>query len=135
MCYYVCMNIQVTTISHTEQRYATTGDWWFDDNGDLQVRISNVEDTESEALVALHEIVEALLCRHRGISEESVTEFDTTHPELEDPGSSPLAPYHKEHTSATAIELSVCKELDMGWEDHNERLEALYKSSDNTELS
>ena len=36
------MNITIKTIAHDKQRYDTVGDWWFDDEGDLQIRVSRV---------------------------------------------------------------------------------------------
>ena len=41
--------------------------------------------------------------RHRGIAEPDILAFDVANPDLDDPGMSPEAPYHREHVKATAI--------------------------------
>lgn len=120
------MNISVKTIPHSEQIYETTGNWLWDSEGNLEIYISKVGDWRSEMAVAVHEIIEALICNDRGISEESVSSFDISNPELEDPGLSSDAPYHAEHMFATSVEMLLVAELGVDWNVHNEKLESLY---------
>jgi hypothetical protein len=119
------MRITVLSIPQAEQRYDTLGDWWFDADGTLQVRVSSDQSlrdgkpTEAEqALIALHELVEALLCRQRGITAEAVTEFDTAFAETigqanpdAEPGDHPRAPYRREHRFAMLVEHLFAHEL------------------------
>jgi hypothetical protein len=78
------MDIIARTIPHEQQRYPTTGDWELQPAGctihtrpaALHVRVSKMPDERYEQLVAVHEIIEALLCKQAGVSEESVSEFD-----------------------------------------------------------
>ena len=116
------MNIHVEIIPHDRQRYSTSGDWFFDEWGDLQIKVDDVGHWKSETMVAIHEIIEALLCKDRGIKETDVTKFDTDHPELEDPGLSVEAPYYEEHKIATYIERDVCLHLREDWNEHYERI-------------
>jgi hypothetical protein len=67
----------------------------------------------------LHELVESFLCLKDGVSEESVTKFDVEHPELEEPGDHPDAPYHKQHMVATQVERTVCEATGIDWDEHN----------------
>ena len=97
------MQIIIEVVDHIEQRYPTVGDWEWDDELEfkrLHIKVSRLDNHKHEFLVALHEWVEAILCWHRGITQESVTEFDKHNPELVEPGDSPRAPYHVEHRQA-----------------------------------
>jgi hypothetical protein len=121
------MNIFIKTIPHSEQRYPTCGDWWFIDDT-LQIRVSNLNNKDYEALLAMHELSEALLCEKRGIKEKDVTIWDGTfekaredYPEIfgdTEPGDHPKAPYNKEHMFASRLEHSVAMELGILWEDY-----------------
>ena len=112
--------LTVNVIPQSKQRYPTVGDWMFDGLGDLNMKISDMGNRDYEFMVAIHEAVEAWLCRKRGISEESVTAFDTSEYglKLEDPGSDPKAPYHKEHMLALKIEKMICKEMKLNWDEY-----------------
>ena len=120
--YTSMMNIIIKTITHDTQNYDTTGDWDIKENGDIEIRVSNVDHWKTQYLVALHEMIEVALCKDRGISQEEVEEFDRGHPELEDPGSDPQAPYYKEHSTAVEIEQRMARELGVDWDEHCDRL-------------
>lgn len=70
------MNIIIKTIPHKEHRYDTVGNWWFDEKGNLEIRVSDMKNWKYEFLVALHELVESALCKSRNIKEKDVTNFD-----------------------------------------------------------
>ena len=70
------MKINIETIPHGDQRYPTVGDYWDDENGVMQVRVSDMKDWRYEALVVIHELVEMFLTKHRGIPEHEISEFD-----------------------------------------------------------
>lgn len=116
------MKIQIETIPHETQRYPTVGDYWDAEDGTIQVRVSNLADWRQEALVAVHEMVEMILTRHRGISEESISDFDIAFERgrergqvLGEPGDDPRAPYRREHFFATNLERLLAAELDVDW--------------------
>src|ERR1051326_3142742 len=115
------MRINIETIPHESQRYPTVGDYW--QEGDVeQVRISAMEDWRYEVLVTIHELTEMALTRHRGISEQEITDFDITFENerrnghrAEEPGDDPHAPYRREHTFATNLERLLAAELNVDW--------------------
>jgi hypothetical protein len=116
------MTIHIETIPHEQQRYPTVGDYWEDDGGVEQVRVSRLSDWRYEALVAVHELVELLLAKHRSIQEEKISEFDIQFERdrelgrvLGEPGDDPRAPYRREHFFATNVERLLAAELDVDW--------------------
>lgn len=120
--------IDVRTRLHKTQRYDTCGNWAFRnciETGDLIVAVSRMRDWRYEALVAVHEIIEALLCKARGISEEAVTAFDKAHPDADEPGDHPDAPYGREHCFATLIERLLATEFGVDWAEYEKAIDAL----------
>jgi hypothetical protein len=120
------MKIVLETIPQAQQRYETLGDWWFDSDGTLQIRVTSddpiIPSEYDQFCIALHELVEVMLCKQRGITQQQVDDFDNQwiaqHPdylnsELNDkePGDDPTAPYRQEHGFASIIEALMAKEL------------------------
>jgi hypothetical protein len=89
-----------------------------------------MESLESEYLVAIHEFVEAILCRNSFISTEDVDNWDMDHPELDEPGADVGAPYHDQHMTAEFVERVVCQALGLSWLEHCENVR---RASDPTE--
>lgn len=118
------MNVRILTILHHHQRYATVGDWQFRFD-DLFVNVSSLDNEDYEFLVGLHEMIEAYLCLKAGISEESVTEFDTSFAGVGEPGDDPRAPYHNQHKFAMHIEQLVALELGVDWEAYADAIDDL----------
>jgi hypothetical protein len=125
------MNVKIEVIDHKDQNYSTCGDWRFDENGDLVIKVSKLSDWRREMLVAIHELAEVLLCKHRVITTASVDAFDKAFeaaraPDNEDePGDDPAAPYVKEHCIATGIERIMAAELGVSWKEYEEELSKL----------
>lgn len=128
------MNITIKTIPHDQQRYATCGDWWEDEQGNLEIRVSDMGNPVYESLIALHELVEFLQCKKRGITTAQVDEFDMQfekaralglHGEDDEPGDHPDAPYRKEHFFATNIEALMAGQLDVNWQEYEKAVYAL----------
>lgn len=154
-------NVYIQTIDHKDQRYETVGDWyqgqlWGEDGGEVSGRecngdtdiisISKIGNWRYEILVGIHELVELILCRHAGVSEESVTEFDEAfeaarinaasnakdgwfhfmnewyEPNAE-PGDSLLAPYYMQHQTATYVERLIARKLGVDWTTYEKALE------------
>lgn len=117
------------SIPHSDHRYPTVGDWQFRYAPDgcvrIDVQVSATADWRHAALIAVHELIEAILCRHRGISQDEVDEFDLAHPELADSGASESAPYHIEHMIAEDIERELAACLNVDWLDYTAALESL----------
>lgn len=117
------------SIKQSEQRYETLGDWWDDENGCTQIRVTHLKNPDSEFLVALHELVEQYLCKKRGITDEAVTAHDVMfekersegkHGSMDEPGDDIRAPYRKEHCTSEIVERIVANELGISWKDHND---------------
>ena len=123
------MRIQIETIPHEQQRYSTTGDWQWDPEDTLQMHVSTLPDWRFSALIAVHELVEALLCRAHGVTTEMVDAWDMgPGKELDDPGDDPRAPYHREHDFAVGIERLFAHELGVDWNAYGDALDALYEA-------
>jgi hypothetical protein len=119
------MKIVIETIPHEAQRYDTVGDWWFDPDGSLQIRVSAMGDEQAEQLVAVHELVEVILCQARGVSTEAVDAFDLNYHDAGEPGDSPSAPYRDEHCFATAVERMLCAAMGRSWSAYDDLVSAL----------
>jgi len=138
------MNVTIEIIPHEQQRYPTAGDWVFDSDGNLRIRVSKLSDWRKEMLVALHELVEVLKCKHDGVTQESVDAFDIEYekrreealnsemPEadkalvaIDEPGDQPNAPYAKQHCLATGVERLMAAALDVNWHEYELEIEAL----------
>lgn len=143
------MDINIKTIPHKEQRYETVGDWWFEYKntsakpytGDseinplapssLEIRVSDLGNPYMEACVKVHELIEVILCAHRGITQEQVDKFDNDfeanrQPDnFDEPGDDPSAPYRKEHCFATGIERLLVAELGLDWKEYEEAINNL----------
>jgi hypothetical protein len=138
------MRIVIETIDHKDQRYDTVGDWQTDTpftfcmqpagniagvHCDLLIRVSRMKDWRSEALVAIHELVEALLCKHAGITAEQVDAWDMHSGDYcfgkpvkegypDEPGDSSRAPYHLQHLAAMIVEYILASHLSLDWGEH-----------------
>lgn len=117
--------ITMLSISHDQQRYETIGDWLYPDKNELLITVSKMDDWRYEVLVAVHELVEAVLCQDRDITQEEVDEFDLVHKNEEEPGDNPEAPYHAEHVFAGNVERLLAHELGVEWSEYEEAIAKL----------
>lgn len=124
--------MHIETIPHESQRYPTVGDYWSDENGVEQIRVSEMMDWRYEVLVAVHEIVEMALTRQRGIAEQAITEFDIRFEQDKEKalvsgeaGDNVNAPYRKEHFFATNLERLFAAELGVDWFEYDRYVDAL----------
>lgn len=128
------MRIVIEVIPHNDQRYNTAGDWWIDDNGDWQIRVSRISrdvndlHRRMEFLIGIHELVELALCARAYITEETVTEFDewfAKEGNAGEPGDDITAPYYLQHQIATGIERIMAAHLGVGWKHYDDLVNAL----------
>ncbi len=112
-------NISVKIIPHSKQRYETSGDYWIDRRGTIQIRISKSRNWRHEALLLMHELTEMLLCIDRGVSFKAIDRFDMNFKGDGEPGDDPRAPYYRQHQFATKIERLLAKELRVNWRAYN----------------
>src|SRR5208337_252360 len=121
------MNIVIRTIDHKDQRYETVGDWQPLMGPNLLITVSDLGNPKMNALVAIHELIEALLCKFNDpeITTEIVDSFDMSHENLDEPGESSEAPYHLQHTRATIIEKLLSDWLKIDWDEYEKRIQEL----------
>jgi hypothetical protein len=125
------MNVTIKTIKHSKQRYPTIGDWYFDKNDDLVIKVSVMGDRRFEMLVAVHELIEVLICDEFGITDEEVTAFDIAFERKrlpgnkDEPGNDAQAPYFQEHQFATKVEKMLAKKLKVNWREYEKAAEVL----------
>ena len=122
------MKIIIETIPHEQHRYTTVGDWYYDDDKTLHIKVSNLSDWRREMLVAVHELVEVLTCKQDGVTQEMVDDFDN-HFEAsraegneDEPGDEPTAPYVKQHCLATGIERILAQQWGVNWKEYEQEL-------------
>jgi hypothetical protein len=128
----VCIKTIPAEVGH-RCGYATAGDWWYDEEGVLQIRVTELGDRRSEAAIAMHEWAEAEHCRLANVSDAQICQFDTQfeseratglHSATEEPGDDPRAPYRESHWRAIHVERALCHALDLPWDEHNGNVES-----------
>jgi hypothetical protein len=125
------LKIDIQTIPHHDQRYETVGDWFYSPDGRLHIRVSELDNWRFEACIAIHELVECVLCRYTGITEAEVDEFDKAfeanrdEDNTDEPGDDSNAPYRTQHCIATGVERVVAALLNVDWSTYDEAVNAL----------
>jgi hypothetical protein len=142
------MKILIETIPHPTQRYPTPGDWeWknalnaglakptdpIEKRGEsvLHVRVSNMKDLRHEWLMAIHEVIEAMLCTNDCVSAAEVDSFDKqwkpiqAFGECTEPGNDPKAPYYHQHRFASVVEELLAMELKVDWQAYDAEVKGL----------
>ena len=118
------MNIKIISTPQNKIRSNQLGDWWLFGDDTYVVHVLETLTPEGQLAVAIHELIEAVLCRKHGVNEHQVCAFDDhyeaerkegQHTEDDEPGDHPLAPYRKEHQDATFVERAVCHVLGISW--------------------
>lgn len=138
------MKIIIETIPHETQRYPTCGDWYYEPDGTLVIKVSDLGDWRREALVAVHELVEVLIAKHKGITVQQVDEFDTAYEKdrqqrleaaqtqaekelilIDEPGDAPGCPIGREHSVASGVERILAALLEVDWGPYEKQIETL----------
>ena len=118
------MNITTTIVK--AMRYKTVGDWTFDDFGNLQIQVLDTGNEQYNTLIAVHELVEAALCRFAGITSEQVDEWDMKAPFANGDGPYTAGcPYLMQHNCAEMIERSVCTWMELSWEVYSDFIDKM----------
>jgi hypothetical protein len=140
------MRITIETVAHADQRYSTCGDWYYEGDGNIVIRVSDMPDWRMPMLVAIHELVEVLKCKHDGIDQRVVDAFDIAFEkdrdskladptisesdkaliEFAEPGDQASAPYRAQHCLATGVERIMAYALDVTWADYEVEVEKLH---------
>ena len=123
--------IEIEFIDHDKHRYDTVGDYFYDAEGVLKIKISKMGDQRYERLVLIHELIEIFLIEHAGITIDDIDEFDIQFEkdrkegDVSEPGFADLAPYRLQHTFATGVELQLAALLDVNWNDYDKTVNEL----------
>jgi hypothetical protein len=130
------MKIVIEVIPHAAQRYPTVGDWYWEKplgrdlpGNVLHIKVSDTHDWRESLLIAIHELVEAAGCSEQGITQEAIDKWDFDYDGEGEPGDHPKAPYHSQHTFATAVERQVAEMLRVNWADYSSHIEQLFSPS------
>lgn len=107
-------------------RYRTVGDWLFLSPGCLMIRVADTGNWKYNILVAIHELIEVVLCRDSGVKEKQVDRFDLAHQDDEDPGTHPKAPYRIQHLTAMGVEMIMAACMGVNWRVYEDALDAIY---------
>lgn len=121
--------IIVETIESQDQRYPTCGDYW-ETEDEMHFRITKQDNEDYEALVFLHEFVEFILTRKRGIAEPAISEYDIKWEEYnekgmaaaDEPGNEPGCIYYQEHRFSENMERLLAQEMNIDWFTYNNKL-------------
>ena len=122
------MKIIIETIPHEAHRYTTVGDWYYDSDGVLHIKVSKLSDWRREMLIAIHELVEVLTCKNDGVTQEVVDKFDMEFEanrkegNEDEPGDDPSAPYVNQHCLATGIERILAQQWGVNWKEYEREL-------------
>lgn len=112
--------ITIRFIPQAEQRYDTCGDWVFEDDR-LVILVSEMPDERHQQLVAVHELVECLVCNVDGVTQEMVDAFDMgPGADLDEPGMALDAPYRSQHMVATEIETRLAEAMHVDWSEYDD---------------
>lgn len=126
--------IVVESLPFDQMRYPSAGDYLTDETGCLEVWVASLPDHRYEFLVAIHEIIEATLCRDAGVTDAEIDAFDMQyeadralghHSPDSEPGDDPGAPYRRQHLMATAIEKMLAAAMGVDWRAYEEAIGAL----------
>lgn len=119
------------SVLHRAQAYPTVGNYQ-EAHGTVCFTISEVGNEDYEHLVLLHELVEYLLCKKRGIRLADIDAFDITFEAARkrgevdgEPGDDPKAPYRREHRFAENVERLLAHELGVDWSEYEAALSKL----------
>jgi hypothetical protein len=122
------MEIRIKTIPIEQMRYPSVGDYWYDPQGVLEVRVAEMGNELYHKMVVIHELIEEALTKHRGLSEQDIMAFDLYYekrreqglvPADSEPGFDPNAPYLREHTLATSVEMMMCALSGESWTEYD----------------
>jgi hypothetical protein len=123
------VKITIETKPIKQIKNSQAGDWIWLDNGDLEITMPYELEWRERILVGIHELIEAVLCQHDGVSEKDVDEFDAIYEsqrikgDNSEAGDSILAPYRKQHLLSTGVEKILAAELNVDWNRYESNLD------------
>lgn len=128
------MKIEIEIIPIEDMRYPTVGDYYHKEDGTLKIEIAETGKDFFNLMVLVHELVELALLQQRGVSFDEIDQFDKMfeaereehyHDLDDEPGFDPRSPYLREHTLATSVEMMMCAQAGINWNEYNETIVTL----------
>lgn len=117
--------IRVQFVNQDQQKYATVGDYGEDEQG-IWFKITRFPGKPAYSVaILLHEIAEYYRCKQDGVALSDIDAFDYGHPELDDPGLSPSAPYHKQHMESDVLERQFIINSGEDWAEYEAEIDNL----------
>jgi hypothetical protein len=129
----------IKSINLEDQRYETLGDYYIKD-GIRTFAITKTGNDLYDDLIFIHEFIEEVLTRNKGITEEQILAFDLQFEEKikngevgedEEPGEQIDSPYRQEHVIAELIERLIINHLNIDFNTYNNKLLKLFKDANN----
>jgi hypothetical protein len=128
--------IFIKVIPASEQRLKENcGDYWYDENGTLNIRVSEIgSDKKSwlyQRMIVIHELIEQTLTEYRGITEEEIQAFDEKfYAEMDngdypEAGFHPNCPYLSAHTLSDNVERQMALYCDIDWFEYSKEVERI----------
>lgn len=129
------MEIHIKTIPNDKMRIpGGVGDYFYDSDGILQIRVVDLQDSFMETMIAVHEVIEEALTKKRGLTEPEIQAFDEYYeqrrkmglvPEDSEPGFDKNANYKNEHAFATGVELGMCALAGVSWAEYGDKINSI----------
>lgn len=127
--------ITIEVIDHNDHKYETCGNYFENPDGSWTIQVSKT-NLKYEFYVAIHELIEKVLCHCKGITDEEITKFDEEFENMRDmypkivgdyePGNNDNAPYNHEHIMASRVEKWLVESSDdKGWNEYDKTINAL----------
>lgn len=111
--------IAIRFIPQEDHRYDTVGDWFYEGRK-MVILVSRMGNEVYQQAVAIHELIEALLCNAADVSQEAVDQFDMVEgKDLDEPGFDPAAPYHRQHCWADVVERTFIAAAGESWSEYD----------------
>ena len=130
------MKVILQSVPKSRIRNNQCGDWRLYNSRTIKATTAFMGDEDSEFAVALHEAIEAWLCRKHGVTDESVTAFDamfeeererSLHGPHDEDGEDLRSPYRIEHEVATKIERILIEACGVTWSQHEDTVHKLFE--------
>lgn len=120
------MEVYAETIKHDLQRYPTVGDYcWYRDLH--RIFISDTGNEDYNFLICIHELIESYLAKRAGIELNDIDKFDLDYDGEGEPGNDPDCPYREFHKIASQVEMLLCDEMDLDWEEYDIAVNKLFE--------
>jgi hypothetical protein len=129
------IDVHIKSIPNDKMRIpGGVGDYWYDSEGILQIRVVELGDSFMETMIFVHEAIEEALTKKRGLSEPEIQAFDEYYemrrkqglvPEDGEPGFDPNANYKNEHAFATGVELGMCALAGVSWKEYEDKINSI----------